>query len=354
MRLGILTGGGDAPGLNAVIRAATRVAIRKMQWDVYGIEDGFEGLFDDNMVKPLTLPMVRGLLSRGGTILGTTNRGRLVSNGQLVRAQVEAAADRIKALGLEGLIVIGGDGSLTIAQALYEHGAPIVGVPKTIDNDLGVTDYTFGFDTALQVAAEAVDNLHMTAESHDRVILVEVMGRHVGWIALHAGLAGGADVILIPEIPFSIEAVAEAIAERDEAGAKFSIIVVAEGSRPRNGHEVYQAKGRLGGVAAQVAEDLDAYHREHGIEKDIRVVVLGHLQRGGSPTVFDRVLATRFGAAAADLVAQGQWGQMVALQGTKIVTTDILSAVGALKRVSPTGQMVQQARDLGIFFGDES
>ncbi|MCW5851172.1 MAG: 6-phosphofructokinase [Anaerolineae bacterium] len=354
MRLGILTGGGDAPGLNAVIRAATRVAIRKLKWEVCGVEDGFEGLFDDNMVKPLTLPMVRGLLSRGGTILGTTNRGRLVTKGQLVQEQVAAAAERIKKLGFDGLIVIGGDGSLTIAQALYEHGAPIVGVPKTIDNDLSVTDYTFGFDTALQVAAEAVDNLHTTAESHDRVMLVEVMGRHVGWIALHAGIAGGADVILIPELPFSIEAVARAIAERDEAGAKFSIIVVAEGCRPRNGYEVYQAQGRLGGVAARVAEDLDAYHRQQGIDKDIRVVVLGHLQRGGSPTVFDRVLATRFGAAAAELVAQGQWGHMVALQGTKIITTDIATAIGALKRVSPTGQLVQQARDLGIYFGDES
>ncbi len=354
MKLGILTGGGDAPGLNAVIRAATRVAILKMKWEVCGIEDGFEGLFDDKLVRPLTLPMMRGILGRGGTILGTTNRGRLVRDNKLVMDQVKAAADRINQLGLDGLIVIGGDGSLTIAQALYEQGAPVVGVPKTIDNDLSVTDYTFGFDTALHVATEAVDRLHTTAESHDRVIFVEVMGRTVGWIALHAGIAGGADVILIPEIPFSIEAVAKAIKARDEAGAKFSIIVVAEGCRPKNGHEVYQAKGRLGGVAARVAEDLEAYHKSQGVDKDIRVVVLGHLQRGGSPSVFDRVLATRFGAAAADLVAQRKFGQMVALHGTKIITCDIAKAIGTLKRVSPTGQVVQQARDLGIYFGDEA
>lgn len=347
MKIGILTTGGDAPGLNAVIRAATRVAIRQFRWDVIGIEDGFEGLYRPDGRRPLTLSDVRGLLPRGGTILGTTNRGRLVQNGRIVPEAVQETTARIKELGIEALIVIGGDGSLRIAQALYDAGVSIVGVPKTIDNDLDVTDVTFGFDTAVSVATEAVDRLHTTAESHDRVMLVEVMGRDVGWIALHAGMGGGADIILIPEIPFTIEAIARSIRVRDAAGAQFSIIVVAEGCRLPSGEAVYSAPGRLGGVADHIAAAL-----AQQIDKEIRVVVLGHLQRGGSPTACDRVLATRMGAEATMLIARRAFGQMVALRGTEIVSVPIEEAIGHMKHVPADGQIVRAARDLGISFGD--
>ncbi len=347
-RLGILTSGGDAPGLNAVIRAATRVAIRRYGWSVLGIDDGYEGLFDDNSIRPLTLASVRGLLPRGGTILGTTNRGRFFVNKKLNMQAVQDAARRIHDLGLTGLVTIGGDGSLTIAQALFEADAPVIGVPKTIDNDLACTDVTFGFDTALQVATEAVDRLHTTAESHDRVMLVEVMGRDVGWIALHAGIAGGADVILIPEIPFSLESIAQTIKARDAAGAKFSIIVVAEGARPQAGAPVYRASGSLGGIAESIAPQLAQLSG-----KETRVVVLGHLQRGGTPTAYDRVLATRFGAEATRLIAERQWGQMVALRGQDIVSVPIADAVGVMKRIEPDGHLVGNARALGVAFGDE-
>lgn len=340
-RLGILTGGGDAPGLNAVIRAVVRVAICKMDWEPMGIEDGFEGVLDGS-IRPLMLSSVRGLLPRGGTILGTTNRGRFVVNKTISRDIVRMAVNRLAELQLDALVVIGGDGSLSIAQAFYEEGAPIVGVPKTIDNDLSQTDLTFGFDSALDLATDAVDRLHTTAASHDRVMIVEVMGRDVGWIALHAGIAGGADVILIPEIPFSIASVAASIRARDLAGAKFSIIVVAEGCA-----RTYVSNHPSKSVAERIAADLEPL-----CDHEIRTVVLGHLQRGGSPSAFDRVLATRFGVAAAQLVEQKAWGQMVALRGTEIVAVPISSAIGQLKTVPADAQLVRHARDLGITFGD--
>lgn len=345
-RIGVLTGGGDAPGLNAVIRAVVRVAVGQLGWEVYGIEDGYEGLFEDDKLQPLTLNMVRGLLPRGGTILGTTNRGRFAPGPDFER-HARDAAHRIQILGLNGLVVIGGEGSLTIGQAIMEQGGCIVAVPKTIDNDLGGTDLTFGFDTALDLATDAVDRLHTTAESHDRVMLVEVMGRHAGWIALYAGIAGGSDVILLPEIPFSIEAVADVIRQRDARGLNFSVVVVAEGAVPQGGAAVFQAKGRLGGIAHQIAAELEPL-----VGKEARVVVLGHLQRGGRPSASDRVLSSRLGAMAVRLIEQEAWGQMVALRGTEIVSIPIAEAVHQLKTVPPQGQLVQTARDLGISFGD--
>ncbi|HVR40792.1 MAG TPA: ATP-dependent 6-phosphofructokinase [Thermoanaerobaculia bacterium] len=350
-RIGILTGGGDCPGLNAVIRAAVRTLARDYDVDVVGIQFGFEGLLTKSIV-PLTAESIRGILPKGGTLLRTTNRGNpfefpVAGGGCEDRSQF--CVDNIHELGIDGIIAIGGDGTLKIAQRLCDMGIPMVAVPKTIDNDLAATDYTFGFHTAVAVATDAVDRLHTTAESHDRVMILEVMGRNAGWIALYSGIAGGADIILVPEIPYRPETIVESIRSRQSEGSKFDIIVVAEGAKRLGGEESYldKATRRLGGIAYHVAADIQA-----NIDLEIRVTVLGHIQRGGSPIAFDRILASRFGKAAADLVARGKYGQMVALRAEEIVAVPIRDAVSRPKYVDPDGEMVATARSLGISFGD--
>src|ERR1051325_5332498 len=349
-KIGILTGGGDCPGLNAVIRAAVRTATRDHNLDVVGVQFGFEGLLT-RAVVPLTSESIRGILPKGGTLLRTTNRGNPFEYPGDA-GNVDRSAEVVRnaqELGIDGIIAIGGDGTLRIAQRLCDMGIPIVAVPKTIDNDLAATDYTFGFFTAVSVATDAVDRLHTTAESHDRVMILEVMGRNAGWIALYSGIAGGADIILIPEIPYSPQSIIESIRGREEEGSKFDIIVVAEGAKRLGGEESYldKASRRLGGIAYQVAADI-----AQAIDLEIRVTVLGHIQRGGSPIPFDRILATRFGKAAADLIARGNVGKMVALRGDEICAVPIGDAVSNPKYVDPDGQMVATARSLGISFGD--
>ena len=348
--IGICTGGGDAPGLNAVIRAAVKCAILKYHWQVVGIPDGFDGLIWPEKSRPLTLHDVSGILPRGGTILGTTNRGNpfhycTIENGVEVISDI---SDQVIAnshqLGIDAIISIGGDGSQKIALDLFKKGMNIVGVPKTIDNDLSATEVTFGFDTALVTATDAVDKIHTTAESHHRIMVVEVMGRDAGWIALQAGIAGGAHVILIPEIPFSIQRICDHVALRESFEKRFTIIVVAEGAKVP---VEWQEHRRTGSVGNRIG---DAVSR--GAKKDVRVSVLGHIQRGGSPTPFDRILATRFGVAAVDLIAEGGFGKMVCLHNTQIEAVDIAHAVGQLKTVDPHGQIVNTARSIGISFGD--
>jgi phosphofructokinase-like protein len=359
MRIALSTGGGDAPGLNAVIRAAVLSAASR-GWDVIGIRKGFAGLLGDDECIPLTRESVRGIAHLGGTILRTTNRGNPLCypvrqlDGSFV--DVDRSSELIanaSQMGIDAIITIGGDGSLAIAQALHERGVRIVGVPKTIDNDVSGTITTFGFDTAVNTALEAIDKLHTTAESHDRVIVMEVMGRNTGFIALHSGLAGTADVILIPEIPYDIGRVCEKIRQRDQAGRHFSIVVVAEGAFPRGGDVATlgeslpgQAK-RIGGIADTIAREIQMI-----TGKETRSLVLGHLQRGGQPTGYDRLLATRFGGAAVRAVAEGRWGQMVALQSPDIVTIPISQALSEMKRVDLDHDIVQTARATGISFGD--
>ena len=355
--IGILTGGGDAPGLNAVIRAVVKTATCEHGMRVIGIEDGFEGLLGATKTRLLSPGDVRGLLPRGGTILGTRNRGKFVErtlDGVAVKAEdvYQEALSNMKVLGLDALVVLGGEGTLTIASEFEKRGIPVCGVPKTIDNDLACTELTFGFVTALDIATEALDRLHTTAESHDRVMVLEVMGRHAGWIALHSGIAGGADVILIPEIPFSIKSVAEKVHSRDDAGSNFSIIVVAEGA-VEIGHDlIYQDKGdalhapRLGGVGLYCQRELEAV-----AGRETRCVVLGHLQRGGRPNAFDRMLATNFGSCAVRALAEGKRGVMVALQAGDVVTVPLSEAIANIKTVPPNGQLIRTARDTGISFG---
>ena len=355
--IGILTGGGDAPGLNAVIRAVVKTATGKFGMRVIGIEDGFEGLLSETKTRPLSHSDVRGLLPRGGTILGTRNRGRFVEHSaQGVSSTSEAvyqeAATNIEKLGITALLVLGGEGTLQIAAEFDKRGIPVVGVPKTIDNDLACTELTFGFVTALDIATEALDRLHTTAESHDRVMILEVMGRNAGWIALHSGIAGGADVILIPEIPFSMDSVAEKIQARESGGSNFSIIVAAEGAVESGHAQIFQDSGdlqhapRLGGIAQYCRSHLETL-----TGKETRCVVLGHLQRGGRPNAFDRMLATTYGACAVRALAEGQHGMMVALQAGDVVTVPISEAVANVKTVPANGQMVTTARDTGISFG---
>lgn len=356
-RIGIVTGGGDAPGLNAVIRAVVKTAVSEFDMSVIGIEDGYEGLLGQKKIRELTAADVRGLLPRGGTILGTRNRGKFSErNSEGVAVNPEAVYDEalgnLEELGIEGLVVVGGEGTLTIAAEFSRLGFPVLGVPKTIDNDLACTELTFGFATALDIATEALDRLHTTAESHDRVMILEVMGRHAGWIALHSGIAGGADVILIPEIPFSMRSVADKVAAREEAGSKFSIMVVAEGAREIDHELIYQDRGdayyapRLGGIGVYCRDQLEKL-----TGKETRCVVLGHLQRGGRPNAFDRMLATSFGACAVRAFAHGEKGVMVALQAADVVTVPISEAITNTKTIPPNGQMVRTARDTGISFG---
>lgn len=355
--IGIVTGGGDAPGLNAVIRAAVKTAISEFGMRVIGIEDSFEGLLGETRTRELRPENVRGLLPRGGTILGTRNRGRFVTltdDGNVVKPEglYNEAISNLRLLGIDGLVVLGGEGTLAIASEFDRLGFPVIGVPKTIDNDLACTELTFGFVTALDIATEALDRLHTTAESHDRIMILEVMGRHTGWIALHSGVAGGADVILMPEIPFTMESVAEKVLERERNGSLFTIIVAAEGARQMGGDLIYQDPGdaqhapRLGGIANYCRVEL-----ERLTGKETRCVVLGHLQRGGRPNAFDRMLATSFGASAVRAFAGGQRCVMVALQAADIVTVPISEAIINIKTVPLDGQLVRTARDTGISFG---
>jgi 6-phosphofructokinase 1 len=361
-RIGVLTGGGDAPGLNAVIRAVVRACKVAHGVTVVGISEGFTGLVEMR-VRELDLDDISGLLVRGGTILGTTNRGNpfryAYRRPDGVEEMVDAsgtAKKNVEKLGLDCLIVIGGDGSLSIGERFWrELGIPVVGVPKTIDNDLSATDYTFGFATAVQSATWALDCLHTTAESHHRVMLLEVMGRDAGWIALHAGLAGGGDVVLIPEIPFRFEPLLAKFRARERRGRPFSLVVVAEGAAPEGGTQVFAGQDavtgwkRLGGISYQIAREIES---RGGYE--VRATVLGHIQRGGTPVPSDRILATRFGIEAARLAVEGKFGSMVALRGDEIVAVPLADAIGHLKRVDEKGQLIQEARAIGIVFGDEN
>jgi 6-phosphofructokinase 1 len=348
--IGIATGGGDAPGLNAVIRAATKSAILKHKWKVIGIPDGFDGLIWPEKSFELTLERVSGILPRGGTILGTTNRGNPFSykteeNGQeIVRDISDEIIANSRKLGIDAFITIGGDGSQKIGYELSQKGMKIVGVPKTIDNDLSATEWTFGFDTALHTVTDAIDKIHTTAASHHRVMVVEVMGRHCGWIALAGGIAGGAHIIPIPEIPFTINGVCDFIAQRESRGSRFTIVVVAEGIKLPP--ELKQM-ARGWPVGNTIGDAIGLFS-----QKEVRVSVLGHIQRGGSPSPYDRVLATRFGVAAVELIAKGQFGKMVALRADSIVAVDVASAIGQLKTVRPDGELVRTARAIGIGFGD--
>ncbi len=358
MRIGILSGGGDAPGLNAVIRAVVKTAVFKYGWEVLGILDGFEGLLPPAKTRQLTSWNTRGILFVGGTILGTTNRGnpfahKTVVGGREVVEDVSATVvNNIKDLGLDVLVVIGGDGSLKIGHGLHKLGVPVIGVPKTIDNDLMATHVTFGFQTAVDTATDALDKLHTTAESHQRVIVLEVMGRYAGWIALQAGIGGSADVILIPEIPFSTEKVCEKLLERKKAGSNSSIVVVAEGAKPLGGEMAVREKAadgyvlRLGGMGEIVGA---AISKRTGFE--VRVTVLGHLQRGGSPCPYDRLLATRYGAAAVELIAQKKFGEMVSFQPPVITSVPLDKAISSLRLVDPNGELVRLAEGLGVSFG---
>lgn len=359
MRIAISTGGGDAPGLNAVIRAAVLSAINR-GWEVLGIKRGYAGLLGEDEVVILTKDSVRGIAHLGGTILRTTNRGNPfhypIRRDDGSYEEIDRSGELIenaKQLGIDAIISIGGDGSLSIAKRLCDKGMKIVGVPKTIDNDVSGTITTFGFDTAVSTALDAIDRLHTTAESHDRVLVLEVMGRDAGFIALHSGLAGTADVILIPEIPYDIHKVCEKIAERDRSGRHFSIVVVAEGAFPKGGATSTlgpslpgQAR-RMGGVCEGIAKQIAEI-----TGKETRSLVLGHLQRGGSPTGYDRLLATRFGGAAVRAVEDEKWGHMMALQSPHIVSIPIEDALRELKRVDPSHDVVQTARETGISFGD--
>ena len=355
MKIAISTGGGDAPGLNAVIRGAVLAAVHR-GWECVGIRKGYDGLLGQEQLVPLGPAEVRGITHLGGTILGTTNRGdpfhwreRLPDGTWVEHDRSEELVRAFRAHGIGALIAIGGDGSLRIARHLLDKGVAVVGVPKTIDNDVGGTVATFGFDTAVQTATEAIDKLHSTAESHERVMVVEVMGRHAGFIALSAGLAGSADVILIPEIPYDIDRVCEKVRQREAAGRHFSMVVVAEGAVAKGGEEVYldAERRRLGGVGDRVARAI-----EKKTGKETRTLVLGHLQRGGSPTTFDRLLGLRFGAAAVRLIAEGKFGHMVALDPPTIVSVPLDEALAAPKRVPLDSDSIATARDLGISLGD--
>jgi phosphofructokinase-like protein len=353
-RIGILTGGGDAPGLNAVIRAVVRAGTNA-GFECVGLEDSFDGLIFPGKMRVLTPADVVGIHRLGGTILGTTNRGNPFSYAH--DGATHDFSDRVvqnfHAARLTALVVIGGDGTLAIAHEFHARGLPIVGVPKTIDNDIVETTMTFGFDTAVAYATDAIDRLHTTAEAHHRVIVVEVMGRYAGWIALYAAVAGGADVALIPEIPFDLDRVVARLEEREAFGARSAIVVAAEGARPVKGERIVRVPGhgaqpeRLGGIAEFVSTEIE---RRTG--KESRFVVLGHLQRGGGPLAYDRVLATRFGSAAIDMVRQGRFGVIVALRSPDIVPVPLDRVVGRQRTVPPDSDVIQVARNLGMSVGD--
>jgi ATP-dependent phosphofructokinase / diphosphate-dependent phosphofructokinase len=353
--IGLVNGGGDAPGLNAVIRAVVRATIGAHNLRVIGIRNGFDGLIWPEQSFEMNEASVMGILPRGGTILGTTNRGNpfayraMEGDKEITRDYSNLCIENARRLGIDALIVIGGDGTLHIGNDFAKRGMHIVGVPKTIDNDLSATEVTFGFDTALLVVTEAIDRLHTTAESHHRVMLVEVMGRDAGWIALHAGIAGGADIVLIPEIPFRFEAICDAVLAREARGKRFSMIVVAEGVKmPATDPS---GKAILSAGPGNAANSIAATLREL-LHKEIRVTVLGHVQRGGSPSPFDRVLATRMGVHAVDLVARGQFDRMVCLRAGRIESVPLEEAISKMKFVEPDSDIVHTARSIGMTFGD--
>jgi 6-phosphofructokinase 1 len=347
MQVGVLTGGGDCPGLNAVIRAIVRTGVAECGYDFTGFRDGWRGPLEGDTMT-LDVQAVRGILPRGGTILGTSRTNPLADSAAAGgRSGLERVQANLADLGIDALVAIGGEDTLGVAARLHEQGVKVVGVPKTIDNDLGATDYTFGFDTAVNIAMEAIDRLHTTAESHHRALIVEVMGRNAGWIALHAGMAGGANVILIPEQPFDIEQVCGWVEHRFQTRYA-PIVVVAEGARPKSGAEALAAEeldafghARFGGVGQMLASEI-----EQRTGKEARVAVLGHIQRGGTPTAFDRVLATRFGVHAIRAVADGAFGSMVALSGTDIVRVPLAMATKQLKLVPP-----ERYAEAELFFG---
>jgi 6-phosphofructokinase 1 len=355
-RIGVLTSGGDCPGLNAVLRGVV-LAAEKLGWEVIGFRDGFEGLLPPGDYAVLDRKCTENIMPLGGTIIGTTNRGHFISKvaagdrAVVATEVIEKARKVLQEARVNTLIIVGGDGSMTTALQLQEAGINCVGVPKTIDNDLEATAMTFGFDSAVDAVMDALDRLHTTATSHKRAIVVEVMGRHAGWIALHGGLAGGADIILIPEIPFDFEKVANAIRARDAAGNLSSLVVVAEGARPKNGQQVKremkEGEFRLGGMGDIVAREIASR-----TGKETRTCVLGHLQRGGAPTTLDRILGTRFGVKAVQLINEGHFGSMVSYQNYQVRHVPIADAVNRLRLVPPNGEMVQTARDVEISFGD--
>ena len=355
-RIGILTGGGDAPGLNAVIRAVVKSA-NHYGIESIGLEDSFDGLIEPGRTRPLTPHDVRGIMRLGGTVLGTVNRGNPfaypIETSEGTRDYSARVIEMFHKMGLDALVCIGGDGTLAISYKFHQLGIPLVGVPKTIDNDIVGTTNCFGFDTAVAFATDAIDRLHTTAEAHRRFITVEVMGRYAGWIALYAGVAGGADAILIPEIPFDLECVAEKLMERDRWGARFSIIVVAEGAVPKGGKLalIEEARAghveRLGGIGAKVCDVIGQL-----TGKETRSVVLGHLQRGGAPTSFDRILATRFGAKAVELIRQGDFGKMVAFAPPDIIGRPLADVVGKTRTVPLDSDVLVTAKALGVTFGD--
>ncbi|GKX66801.1 6-phosphofructokinase [Inconstantimicrobium mannanitabidum] len=359
-KIALLTGGGDCSGLNAVIQAAVKTAILQYGYEVYGYKFGYRGLYNNDLM-PLTLESVSGILGRGGTILYSSNKDNLFDyqveeNGKMVKKDVSnVGVENLKKEGIDALVVIGGDGTLTSARDFSRKGVNVIGVPKTIDNDLACTDVTFGFNTAIDVATEALDRLHTTAESHHRVMILEVMGRNAGWIALESGIAGSADVILIPEIPYDINKVVEKIRAREERGKLFTIIVVAEGAKPKDGEVVVQKivedspdPIRLGGIGNKLAADLEKLVKNH----EIRNTVLGHIQRGGTTGTYDRILSTRYGVKAVELVAEGMFGNMVALKGDTIGYDSLENVIGKLKTVKPDDELVNIARSIGISFGD--
>jgi len=358
-RIAVNTGGGDAPGLNAVIRSIVLSSLRR-GWEVLGIRKGYEGLLDTSKIIQLDRDSVRGITHLGGTILGTTNRNspfeypvKLPGGEMALVDRSDEVAENFRRLKIDALVAIGGDGSMRIANGLVAKGMPIVGVPKTIDNDLSGTVVTFGFDTAVTVATEAIDRLHSTAEAHERVFVVEVMGRYAGWIALHSGVSATADVVLIPEIPYDIDKVCDKIMDREARGRRFSIVVAAEGARPREGKMVARDQGAgreelLGGIGARVALEI-----QERTGKETRTVVLGHLQRGGGPTTFDRLLALRFGAAAVRMVAERRFNVMVALDPPTVLAIPLEQATERMKSVPLDCDTMLTARELGINFGDD-
>lgn len=357
MRIGLLNGGGDCPGLNAVTHGVVGAAT-ELGWEVVGFRDGFEGLLPPGDFKILDAEKARGIIRQGGTILGTSNRGHFSSklgSGEVARIPTELldrARSTLSNLGVEALICVGGDGTLTTALQFSEAGIPVIGVPKTIDNDLKATAMTFGFDSATQVVVDALDRLQTTATSHKRVMVVEVMGRHAGWIALYGGIGGGANIILLPEIPFQLSKVADFIRAREAAGIHSTLMVVAEGAAPLGGELTIESAGvdgedRLGGLGEQVAREL-----ERATGKETRSCTLGHLQRGGTPTSFDRVLATRFGVHAVKMVENEEFGRMVSYQRYQVGSVTIAEAVSQLNLVDPEGEVVQTARAVGICLGD--
>ncbi|MDO4534421.1 MAG: ATP-dependent 6-phosphofructokinase [Clostridium perfringens] len=359
-KIALLTGGGDCPGLNAVINAVTKTAILKYNYEVIGYKFGYRGLYKNDFVN-LTLDSVSGIQHKGGTILYSSNKDNLFDylleeNGEVVKKDVsDIAISNLKKEGVDVLVVVGGDGTLTSARDFARKGVKVIGVPKTIDNDLFATDTTFGFNTAISIATEALDRLHTTAESHHRVMLLEVMGRNAGWIALESGIAGSADVILIPEIPYDINKIVNKVREREENGKPFTIIVVAEGARAKNGDVVISKivsdspdPIRLGGIGNKLAEDLERLIKDH----EVRNTVLGHVQRGGITSTYDRILSARYGTKAVELIERGLYGNMVSLKGNEISYENLEDVIGKTKQVDPKGELVSVAKNIGICFGD--